>query len=287
MTSIVNKIIVLSKLNLLSFINGLILMYLFQNPILFLLGIISMHLMVYYLVWSSVSNKPLLPEIKNQYQLNLLDIRYIITWAIIEGILYQFVNLQKNDNIWYNIATFIPVTFLFEIIYDLIFFLHHYIVHKNKIIYRLLHKTHHLHHNNINIISLYYTDPIDISINVIYIIIITYLIPIYELQFFIWIFHKLLVELGGHSGTNDNHSCFSQLVFIPRLLDIDLNKADHFLHHLSNKYNYSKRFSLWDKVFGTYREYKTQNQIIEKKYQLPLYIRIIMGISLLIMGYLS
>ena len=86
-----------------------------------------MHIMVYYLVWNSVSTKPLLPEIKNQYQLDLLDIRYIIIWAIIEGISYQFVNLQKNDNIWYNIVTFIPVTFLFEIVYDLVFYLHHYI----------------------------------------------------------------------------------------------------------------------------------------------------------------
>lgn len=287
MKSIFNKIIVLSKLNLLAFINGFILMYLFQNPILFLLGIIFMHIIVYYLVWSSVSTKPLLTEIKNQYQLNLLDIRYITIWAIIEGISYQFVNLQKNDNIWYNIVTFIPVTFLFEIIYDLVFYIHHYMSHKNKTIYRLLHKTHHQHHNNINIISLYYTDPIDIIINVIYIILISYLVPIYELQFFIWVFHKLVVELAGHSGTDDNHSCFSQFIFIPRLLDIDLNKGDHFLHHLSSTYNYSKRFSLWDKVFGTYHQYKTQNQIIENRYQFPLYIRIIMGISLLIMGYLS
>ena len=286
MKDIVNKITVLSKLNLLSFINGFILMSLFQYPILFILGIISMHIMVYYLVWSSVSTKPVLTEIKNQYQLNLLDIRYIIIWAIIEGISYQFVNLQKNDNIWYNIVTFIPVTFLCEIVYDLVFYLHHYISHKNKAIYRLLHKTHHQHHNNINIISLYYTDPIDIIINAIYIIIITYLVPIYELQFFIWIFHKLVVELAGHSGTDDNHSCFSQFIFIPRLLDIDLNKADHFLHHLSSTYNYSKRFSLWDKVFGTYQPYKTKNKI-ENRYQLPLYIRIIMGVSLLIMGYLS
>ena len=287
MNSIINKVVVSTKLNTMAVINGFILMSLFQNPILFILGIICMHLMVFYLVWSSVSNKQLLPEINNQHKLNLVDIRYILIWAIIEGISYQFLNLQKNDNIWYNIVTFIPVTFLFEIIYDLFFYLHHYISHKNKTIYRLLHKTHHLHHNNINIISLYYTDPIDIIINTIYIIIITYIVPIYELQFFIWVFYKLLVELAGHSGTDDNHSSFSQLILIPRLLDIDLNKADHFLHHLSSKYNYSKRFSLWDKVFGTYREYKTKNQIIEKKYQLPLYIRIIMGISLLIMGYLS
>lgn len=95
-----------------------------------------------------------------------------------------------------------------------------------------------------------------------------------------------MIELAGHSGTDDNHSCFSQFIFIPRLLDIDLNKADHFLHHLSSTYNYSKRFSLWDKVFGTYQPYKTKNKI-ENRYQLPLYIRIIMGISLLIMGYLS
>jgi sterol desaturase/sphingolipid hydroxylase (fatty acid hydroxylase superfamily) len=30
--------------------------------------------------------------------------------------------------------------------------------------------------------------------------------------------------------------------------------ADHDLHHTQSKYNYSKRFILWDRVFGTYKQ---------------------------------
>ena len=286
-----NKLYISIKLNFLAFIYGCILNYLYYYPLFFLFGIISMHIFVYYIVWSSVSTKNKLTEIKNQYDMKLLDIRYILIWAIIEGISYNFLNLRKNPNIMYNLITFIPVTFLYEIMYDFIFYIHHYLAHKIKLLYRLLHKKHHQHHNNINIISLYYTDAIDIIINTIYIIFITYLFPIYELQFFTWIFHKLVVELAGHSGTDDNHSCFSQLVFIPRLLDIDLNKADHFLHHLSSKYNFSKRFSLWDKVFGTYKQYKKQDSIEksvqENECKLSFNIRFLIGISLIYLGYIS
>lgn len=286
-----NKLLVLIKLNFIAFINGYILKFVFNNFILFTIGIILMHFIVYNIVFYSISGKKLLPEMKNQYKIQSRDLIYIILWAIIEGISYQFVNLKKCDNLFYNLLTFLPVTFLFEIIYDFIFYIHHYLAHKNKILYKFLHKKHHQHHNNINLITLYYTDTLDIIINSIYIIFITYLIPIYELQFFTWIFHKILVELAGHSATDDNHSCFSQFIYIPRILDIDLNKADHFLHHISHKYNYSKRFSLWDKVFGTYKQYKLENnnnnQMVNQDQKLSLNTRLLIGFSLLIIGYLS
>ena len=70
-----------------------------------------------------------------------------------------------------------------------------------------------------------------------------------------WSFYKILIELAGHSAVYDNYSCFPQFMWIPRYLNIDLNKADHFLHHIDSNCNFSKRFTLWDKIFGTYRSY--------------------------------
>ena len=81
-----NKLFVSIKLNFLAFIYGYILNYLYYYPLYFLFGIIIMHILVYYIVWSSVYTKKKLPEIKNQYDMKLLDIRYIFIWAIIEGI---------------------------------------------------------------------------------------------------------------------------------------------------------------------------------------------------------
>jgi sterol desaturase/sphingolipid hydroxylase (fatty acid hydroxylase superfamily) len=46
---------------------------------------------------------------------------------------------------------------------------------------------------------------------------------------------------------------FSQCVWIPRAFNISLYTEDHTLHHSNNNCNYSKRFSLWDKAFGTYK----------------------------------
>ena len=46
-------------------------------------------------------------------------------------------------------------------------------------------------------------------------------------------------------------SSFPQCIWLPRLFNIELYTEDHDLHHSRNNCNYSKRFSLWDKIFKT------------------------------------
>jgi sterol desaturase/sphingolipid hydroxylase (fatty acid hydroxylase superfamily) len=41
---------------------------------------------------------------------------------------------------------------------------------------------------------------------------------------------------------------------LPKWLNIELYCEDHDIHHSVNNCNYSKRFSLWDKVFGTFKD---------------------------------
>jgi sterol desaturase/sphingolipid hydroxylase (fatty acid hydroxylase superfamily) len=64
--------------------------------------------------------------------------------------------------------------------------------------------------------------------------------------------YKSFIEISGHSGKHlFPSSCFPTCVWLPRLLGIQLHSEDHALHHLTGTSNFSKRFSLWDKVFGT------------------------------------
>ena len=72
------------------------------------------------------------------------------------------------------------------------------------------------------------------------------------------IVYKDYTEICGHAGKDTGKtSAFPQCMWIPKILNIELYTLDHDLHHTMNNCNYSKRFSLWDKVFGTFkRQYK-------------------------------
>lgn len=64
-------------------------------------------------------------------------------------------------------------------------------------------------------------------------------------------------EISGHNGhTTYPTSCFGQCIWLPRILNIELYSEDHYLHHSLNNCNYAKRFSLWDKLFNTYKTLK-------------------------------
>jgi sterol desaturase/sphingolipid hydroxylase (fatty acid hydroxylase superfamily) len=65
--------------------------------------------------------------------------------------------------------------------------------------------------------------------------------------------YKQYTELAGHSGKMlSPASSFPQFIWLPRLFNIQLYAEDHDLHHKVSNCNFAKRFSLWDKVFGTY-----------------------------------
>jgi sterol desaturase/sphingolipid hydroxylase (fatty acid hydroxylase superfamily) len=65
---------------------------------------------------------------------------------------------------------------------------------------------------------------------------------------------KIYIELCGHSGKDIRKvGSFVQCIWIPQLFSISLYTIDHDNHHRWNHFNYGKRFSLWDRVFGTYK----------------------------------
>lgn len=65
--------------------------------------------------------------------------------------------------------------------------------------------------------------------------------------------YKNFIEISGHSGKIlYPTTSFPQFMWLPKWLNIELYCEDHDNHHFINNCNYSKRFSLWDKVFNTY-----------------------------------
>jgi len=65
------------------------------------------------------------------------------------------------------------------------------------------------------------------------------------------IVYKIFLEISGHTGKKFNSSSFPQFIWLTKIFKIKLITEDHDNHHKKNNCNYSKRFMLWDIVFGT------------------------------------
>ena len=62
-----------------------------------------------------------------------------------------------------------------------------------------------------------------------------------------------VLEVLGHSGYDWPGSSFVYLPVLPQLMGIDLRVVDHDAHHRDRVVNFSKQFTAWDRVFGTYQ----------------------------------
>jgi len=72
-------------------------------------------------------------------------------------------------------------------------------------------------------------------------------------QFILMTALKTIVEISGHTGKDIKQGSFPQFPWLAAYFNISLCTHDHDIHHRYFDYNFSKRFSLWDKLFGTYR----------------------------------
>jgi sterol desaturase/sphingolipid hydroxylase (fatty acid hydroxylase superfamily) len=233
---------------------------------MFLIFIVRNYLLLYF-IESGTKNKPVISNInlpkeeyENEFDYNVITTTVMesFTHTIIQhsNIIYIFNNSYPYSYSYSEIIYFIPISFCFEIIFDLFHYLGHRFLH-NKYIYKYLHKKHHKFKHP-KAITTFYQDPIDLIItNSIPTILTLCIIPnnsISYLQFNLITVYKNFIEISGHIGKKTHPTCcFSQFIWLPKLLNIELYAEDHDLHHSSNNCNYSKRFSLWDKLFGTYR----------------------------------
>jgi sterol desaturase/sphingolipid hydroxylase (fatty acid hydroxylase superfamily) len=186
---------------------------------------------------------------------------YVFQSTLVETLTHEYLqqsNLLKqlfdyNDSPK-EIIYFIPISFLFELIFDFFHYIMHRLLH-NKYVYKYFHKTHHKYKHP-TAIGTFYQDPVDIILtNSIPNMITLYILPIHisYLQYNWITIYKTFVEISGHTGKKLSPSCsFTQCIWFVKYLNIELYAEEHDLHHSLNNCNYGKRFSLWDKLFGTF-----------------------------------
>ena len=176
--------------------------------------------------------------------------------------MYMFTHITPSLG---SFIVFIPLSFVFEVVFD--FF--HYITHRalhHPYFYKYLHKKHHTFQHP-TAITTFYQDPFDLLITNSFptmtaFLILSPIVSISHFQFHMMVVYKSYLEIGGHLGKQAYPSCcFHQCKWLPQWLCIELYTEDHDYHHSRNHCNYGKRFSLWDKVFGTYVPYINSNRI--------------------------
>ncbi|RLN53486.1 hypothetical protein BBJ29_008963 [Phytophthora kernoviae] len=151
-------------------------------------------------------------------------------------------------------ALFIPKSLLFEVIFDFFHFAMHWICHYSSWLYQNVHKRHHWHRHP-SPLSTYEQDGFDLCLtNVLpFCLAWTLSFSFSELQLHLLFAYKTYVEVAGHSGLEVKGFSFPQMPLINNLTGICLRVHDHDVHHTHPRWNFAKRFSLWDKLFRTFR----------------------------------
>lgn len=173
------------------------------------------------------------------------------------------------DSIFWDLLLFIPKTFLLEVVFDFFHYWAHRICHHRKLYW--IHKTHHAHQHPKGI-TVFYQDPLDLIINnVIPFFLASHIISLSVYQMALFVPYKTFIEVSGHLGRRLYPiSSFSQFIWLPRLLGIEIYSEDHDAHHTKIKYNFSKRFTLWDRVFGTFKRLDKTTEKIEKSNKIQI-----------------
>jgi sterol desaturase/sphingolipid hydroxylase (fatty acid hydroxylase superfamily) len=155
---------------------------------------------------------------------------------------------------------FIAKSFIFELIFDLFHYCAHRIFHAYPFLYRNIHKKHHeiVHpsagttfHMSIVDLLLGYSLPLLLCTQILNM---SNYMSFSCLEFNLMTVYLTYQEVGGHMGKYMSPtSSFPQCIWLPKLLGIELYTEDHDLHHTKVKYNFSKRFKIWDRIFNTYK----------------------------------
>lgn len=161
---------------------------------------------------------------------------------------------SKSSTLPYELALFIPYSFLFEVVFDFFHYSIHRLFHTIPFLYKYIHSVHHTADKSLSVYTTFHHHALDVVFsNAVPVFLTSFLLNPSVLFLCIWFNYKILQEMYGHMGIPSRTSCFPQCIWLPQALGIELYNSDHTKHHTHPKYNFSKRFTLWDKVFGTYK----------------------------------
>ncbi|KAL3673899.1 hypothetical protein V7S43_001586 [Phytophthora oleae] len=212
------------------------------------------------------------PQINGEKRVQLTDeqartIYFRILWLVVptECVSFWFAKQStvssQNDITWHSLtmeyAAFIPKSLVFEVIFDFFHFAMHWACHCSSWLYKNVHKRHHLHLHPCPL-STYEQDGFDLCLtNVLpFCLAFSCGFPFSDLQLHLLFAYKTYVEVAGHSGLDIKGFSFPQMPLLNNVTSICLRVHDHDLHHTHPRWNFAKRFSLWDKLFRTFREGK-------------------------------
>jgi len=198
------------------------------------------------------NNKKYYTEGERNNIFNIID--YMKTIAVNTLSYYIIINkiTVPTISISNDIIYFIPKSFIFELIFDFFYYWAHRILHMYPVLYIHIHKKHHTE-NLINVYTTFkHTVPDYLITNTLPLIITSLIVPMTKYQITLEFLYKVILEIAGHSGKVNNSSSFPQCIWLPKLFSIELKTKDHNMHHVNPLYNFSKRFSIWDKLYGTY-----------------------------------
>lgn len=191
---------------------------------------------------------------KNKVTLNRDIVETVALTTTIKAITHYVIS-SGLSGYSFNPVSFVLKSFVFEISFDFIHYWMHRMAH-TSVLYRWTHKTHH-HYQHPSAYTAYYSNPLDVLM--------TFSIPMGVLyclfphnffsatEFTVLTTYVSFQEIAGHLGKHMSPaSSFIQFKWLPKYLDIELYTEDHDLHHTHFIYNFSKRFVIWDKFFGTF-----------------------------------
>jgi len=180
---------------------------------------------------------------------------YVIQGSIIETTTtYLSLPNPVDENISLVLLTFIPLSFIFELIFDFFFYWSHRFLHISHLPW---HKVHH-EYIHLKPAITFYQDWVDIlfTVSLPFFLaerIVQSVYTLSPLEYSLLVTYKIFTEISGHSGRNLGRSSgFIQCIWLPRVFSMELYTEDHNLHHRNPSCNFSKRFAFWDKMFGTY-----------------------------------
>lgn len=223
------------------------------------------------------NNKPQITERISPSITSLKIMLNLVAVSLIKGVAQYWISSTFLKSYKYSLFTHIPNiptqyvlwfmlfmcrSFIFEVVFDFFHYWAHRSAHAIPNLYRLIHKQHHQYHEP-TATTAFYMSPLDLILThcvpllltVLTTAQISYFTRIRDMDFMIINGYLSYQEVGGHLGRwMSPTSSFAQCIWIPKWLDIELYTEDHDLHHSQIKYNYSKRFAIWDKLFGTYKK---------------------------------
>ena len=143
--------------------------------------------------------------------------------------------------------------FLFELAFDVFFYAAHRAVH-SPLLYRHVHKLHHAHTHDVRLISSLQMSAADVVLtHTLPLLAALALVPIAPgLEMSVAKGYLLFQELYGHAGVRHRGKNFGPAPCVASWLGITLRSEDHQRHHINGAVNFSKRFSLCDRLLGTW-----------------------------------